>query len=137
MSDAVSRHRADQTVTIHVPFAFRRRGGRRLVLMPEGSAPRSGRARIDNTMVKAIARAFRWKRLLESGRYASVLELAEAEEINQSYLCRVLRLTLLAPEVVQSVLDGRQPPGLQLEALLKPLPSHWREQIAALQLERR
>lgn len=62
MSDAVSRHRADQTVTIRVPFAFRRRGGRRLVLTPDGSARRAGGARIDNTMVKAIARAYRWKR---------------------------------------------------------------------------
>ena len=76
-------------------------------------------------MVNAIARAHRWKRLMESSRFASVTELAEAEKINQSYLCRVLRLTLLAPDIVEAILDGQQPAGLKLEALLKPLPTDW------------
>jgi hypothetical protein len=93
--------------------------------MPEGSMPRAGRSRIDNTMVTAIARAFRWKKLIERGQYASVLELAEAEEINHSYLCRVLRLTLLAPDIVETILDGRQPLELTVECLLRPLPSEW------------
>ena len=128
MGDAVSRHRADRTVTVRVPFAFRKRGGRRLVLMPEGLMPRAGRSRIDNTMVKAIARAYRWKRLIESGRYASVVDLAEVEEVNQSYLCRILRLTLLAPDIVEAILDGRQPALLQLDSLLKPLPVGWETQ---------
>ena len=79
-------------------------------------------------MVKAIARAHRWKRLMESGRFASVTELAEAEKINQSYLCRVLRLTLLAPDIVEAILDGRQPAGLQLNALLGQIPTEWTEQ---------
>jgi hypothetical protein len=80
-------------------------------------------------MVKVIARAHRWKRLLESGRFTSVTELAEAEKINQSYLCRVLRLTLLAPDIVETILDGRQPAGLQIEDLLKPIPLEWGRQI--------
>jgi hypothetical protein len=79
-------------------------------------------------MVKALARAHRWKRLMESGRFASVTELAEAEKINQSYLCRVLRLTLLAPDIVEAILDGRQPASLQLDALLKPFPTEWMAQ---------
>ncbi|MDP2356887.1 MAG: hypothetical protein Q8M31_12620 [Beijerinckiaceae bacterium] len=58
-------------------------------------------------MVKAIARAHQWKRLLESSRSASVTAVAEAEKINQSYLCRVLRLTLLAPDLVEAILEGR------------------------------
>lgn len=85
-------------------------------------------------MVKAIARAHRWKRLMESGRFASVTELAEAEKINQSYLCRVLRLTLLAPEIVEAILDGRQPAGLQMNALLRPMPLEWAAQRAGLGL---
>ena len=85
-------------------------------------------------MVKAIARAHRWKRLMESGRFASVTELAEAEKINQSYLCRVLRLALLAPDIVEAILDGRQPAALQMHALLKPMPLKWVEQRAALGL---
>lgn len=91
------------------------------------------RARIDNTMVKALARAHRWKKLLDSGRYQTVQDLAEAEKINPSYIARVLRLTLLAPDVVEAILDGRQPAGMQLDDLLAPFPVEWHKQIASLQ----
>ena len=117
------------TLTVRVPMTFRKRGGRKQVVSPEGASWDHPRPRVDNTMVKAIARAHRWKRLLESGRFASVTELAEAEKINQSYLCRVLRMTLLAPDIVEAILDGRQPAGLQLEDLLKPIPLEWQRQI--------
>lgn len=117
-----------RTLTVRVPLTVRKRGGRKQVVMPEGACCGQPRPRVDNTMVKAIARAHRWKRLMESGRFASVTELAEVEKINQSYLCRVLRLTLLAPDIVEAILDGRQPAGLQLGALLGPLPSEWAKQ---------
>ena len=117
-----------RTLTVRVPLTFRKRGGRKQVVMPEGACWGQPRPRVDNTMVKAIARAHRWKRLMESGRFASVTELAEAEKINQSYLCRVLRLTLLAPDIVEAILDGRQPAGLQMDALLRPFPSEWMAQ---------
>ena len=119
-----------RTLTVRVPLTVRKRGGRKQVVMPEGANWGAPRPRVDNTMVKAIARAHRWKRLMESGRFASVTELAEAEKINQSYLCRVLRLTLLAPDIVEAILDGRQPAGLQLDALLKPMPQQWADQRA-------
>jgi hypothetical protein len=113
-------------ITVHVPLTFRKRGGRKQVVLPNGASPwMPARAHVDNTMVKAIARAHRWKRLLESERFASVTELAEAEKINQSYLCRVLRLTLLAPDIVEAILDGRQPHRIQLEDLLQPYPAVW------------
>lgn len=117
-----------RTLTVRVPLTVRKRGGRKQVVMPEGANWGAPRPRVDNTMVKAIARAHRWKRLMESGRFASVTELAEAEKINQSYLCRVLRLTLLAPDIVEAILDGRQPAGLQMDALLRPFPSEWMAQ---------
>jgi hypothetical protein len=122
-----------RTLLMRVPITFTKRGGRKFVISPDG-APSWGqpRPRVDNTMVKAIARAHRWKRLMESGRFASVTELAEAEKINQSYLCRVLRLTLLAPDIVEAILDGRQSAGLQMDALLKPLPLDWAAQRAML-----
>ncbi|HVY21200.1 MAG TPA: hypothetical protein VHA70_14120 [Bauldia sp.] len=113
------------TVTVRLPLVLRRRVGRRVVISPEIGSAKSARPRVDGTIVKALARAHRWKRLIEGGRFGSLLELAEAEQINPSYLCRVLRLTLLAPDVVEAVLDGRQPPGLQLAALLAPLPMEW------------
>lgn len=117
-----------RTLTVRVPLTVRKRGGRKQVVMPDGACWGQPRPRIDNTMVKAIARAHRWKRLMEIGRFASVTELAEAEKINQSYLCRVLRLTLLAPDIVEAILDGRQPAGLQMDALLRPFPSEWMAQ---------
>jgi hypothetical protein len=117
-----------RTLTVRVPLTVRKRGGRKQVVMPEGACWGQPRPRVDNTMVKAIARAHRWKRLMESGRFASVTELAEAENINQSYLCRVLRLTLLAPDIVEMILDGRQPVGLQMDPLLRPFPSEWMAQ---------
>ena len=123
-------------LTVTVPMTFRKRGGRKLVIAPNGAdAWALPRARIRNTMVKALARAHRWKRLMESGRFASVAELAEAEKINQSYLCRVLRLTLLAPDIVEAILDGRQPAALQMDALLKPIPLEWRHQRSVFRLK--
>ena len=98
MTSDATLDRDGQTVTVRVPLKIRRHGGRKMIIAPEGAAPWAPpRARIDNTMVKAIARAFRWRRLLEEGQYGSVVELAEAEKINKSYVSRVLRLSLLAP----------------------------------------
>lgn len=123
-----------RTLTVRVPLTVRKRGGRKQVVTPDGACWGQPRPRVDNTMIKAIARAHRWKRLMESGRFASVTELAEAEKINQSYLCRVLRLTLLAPDIVEAILDGRQPAGLQMDTLLKPMQLEWAAQRAALGL---
>ena len=123
-----------RTLTVRVPLTFRKRGGRKQVVSPEGASWGQPRACIDNTLVKAIARAHRWKRLLESGRFASVTELAEAEKINQSYLCRVLRLTLLGPDIVEAILDGRQPAGLQMDTLMRPLPLEWWRQRSVVRL---
>jgi hypothetical protein len=83
-------------------------------------------------LVKALARAFRWRRLLEDGAYASCEELAAAERINASYVSRVLRLTLLAPEIVEAVLDGRQALKLTTAQLFRPFPVEWEEQTRTL-----
>lgn len=85
-------------------------------------------------MVKAVARAHRWRRLLESGQFTSVTQLAEAEKINHSYLCRVMRLTLLAPDIVEAILDGRQPATMQIDFVLKPMPLDSAAQRVALSL---
>ena len=93
-------------VTIKVAFAIRKRGGRKLVLAPEGAAVPPSAPTVDTTLVKAIARAFRWQKMLETGRYATIKEIAKAEKINSSYIGRVLRLTLLAPTTVEAILEG-------------------------------
>jgi hypothetical protein len=83
---------------------------------------------IDNAMIKAIARAFRWREMLENGTHATIVEIAAAERINESYVGRILRLTLLAPDIVESILDGRQLAALTLAVLMKPFPVEWERQ---------
>ena len=83
---------------------------------------------IDTTMVKALARVFRWRRMLESGVVSTVGEISVREKINKSYVSRVLRLTLLAPDLVEAILDGRQPPEMTLPMLMGPLPVEWDRQ---------
>lgn len=118
-----------ETVTLHVPFRIVKRGGRKEMQLPEGAAqPR----RTDDTLVKALARAFFWKRLLEHGVYINLTELAEAEKINLPYLSRILRLTLLAPDLIEAILDGRQPKGLTLQTALEPFPREWNLQEQSL-----
>jgi len=113
------------TVTLHVPFRVVKSGGRKEMQMPEGAKqPR----RTDSTLVKALARAFRWKRMLESGEYANIAELAEREGIAPSYMTRVLRLTLLSPDIVEAILDGKQRPEVSLSRVLGPFPTAWNEQ---------
>ena len=101
-------------VTIKVPFAVRRRGGRKLVLAPDGASVPLLAPRVDSTLVKPIARGFRWQKILETGQYATIKEIAKAEKINPSYVSRGLRLTLLAPATVEAILEGRAnaPPTL-------------------------
>jgi hypothetical protein len=122
------------SITVRVPIAIRRRGGRKLVVTPDGSVPGTAPActRADPALVKALARAHRWKRLLEEGRYGSLSELAKAEKIDRSYLGKMLRLTLLAPDIVEAILNGRQPAELALPVLAAPLPSRWDEQHQAI-----
>ena len=83
-------------------------------------------------MVNAIARAFRWRDVLESGEYATIREITNAEKINQTYVGRVLRLTPLAPDIVEAILGGRQPTKLKLDGLMKRFPVLWAEQRSAL-----
>ncbi len=118
-----------ETVTLYVPFRLVKRGGRKEMQVPEGAAQLR---RTDNTLVKAMARAFRWKRMLESGEFTTIAELAEREGIAPSYMTRVLRLTLLAPDIIQAILDEKQGPEVSLALVLEPFPAAWAEQGAHL-----
>jgi hypothetical protein len=117
------------TVTIHVPIKFTLRGGRKAV-MTDIVAP-APQPRTDNALLKALARAYRWRQRIERGDYASVTELAKAERVNESYACRLLRLTLLSPAIVNDILNGRQKTDLTLKDLTKPFPIEWKEQLKA------
>lgn len=123
-----------ETLTIHVPMTFRRRGGRKLIVAPDGSmiAARPSRSNIDSVLLKALVRAFRWQALLDQGAYGTIKEIAAKEKIDASYVGDVLRLTLLAPDIVEMILDGRQPPSLQFEDLRRFLSPVWQEQRRAI-----
>lgn len=116
------------TITVHVPFRVVKRGGRKEMHLPEGAAQLR---RTDSTLIKALARAYRWKRLLDAGRFATIEEIAAHEHISASYLTRVMRLTLLAPDIIEAILDGRTP-ALGLDELLNPMTPLWSEQRALL-----
>jgi hypothetical protein len=112
------------TITVHVPFRLVKRGGRKQMVLPVDTHVRR---KADDTLVKALARAFRWKRMLDSGAFATIGDLADHEKIASSYLTRILRLTLLAPEIVEAIVEGRG--GLGLAQLLEPFPVEWSGQI--------
>jgi hypothetical protein len=117
-----------ETITVHIPATFRKRGGRKLVVTLDGAewAPRPW---VDNAMVKALARAFRWRKMLDTGVHGTVEDLAAAKRVAPSYASAILRLTLLAPEIVEAILDGRQRVGLQLDHLLEGFPLEWGRQF--------
>jgi hypothetical protein len=114
----------DRTITVTVPLRIRKRGGRKLITAPAAiSAARP--ATPDDALLKALARAHRWKRMLEGDQYTSVAELAASEKLNHSYVCRLMRLNLLAPDIAQAILDGTQDADLELKDLIKPFPAEW------------
>jgi hypothetical protein len=120
------------TATVSIPVTFRQRGGRMQILTPRGAIPWSPAPRVDTALLKAIVRAHRWRQMLESGEYGSSADLARAEKVNASYLGRILRLTLIAPGIIEAILAGQQPSTLQLDDLLKPLPAAWAQQYSGL-----
>jgi ParB-like chromosome segregation protein Spo0J len=105
----------------------------RRILGPDGSeiAPPSKR-QPGGTLVKALARAWRWQRMLDEGIYTTVSEIGDAENISKSYVSRILRLALLAPDIVEAILAKKAGQMLMLEHLERPLPASWEEQRRAL-----
>jgi hypothetical protein len=119
---------AAQTLTVVIPLRVKPRGGRKAMVTPGVLALER---RQDITLIKAVARAFRWRRMLETGQFATINDLAAAEKINSSYVSRVLRLTLLSPDIIEAILDGRQPEGMTLPWLMEPFPVQWSAQREA------
>jgi hypothetical protein len=116
------------TLTIRIPIRLQRRGGRKLIVTPEGSAAPTPKPRPDETLVKALVRAHRWRRRIESDQAKSITDLAEQEGVTDAYVCRLLPLTCLAPDIVEAILDGRQPKGLRLAEMLGNGPLVWNAQ---------
>jgi hypothetical protein len=127
MTQGIETRLDGETLVVRIPMRFQRRGGRKRIVAPDGSelGPAT-KPQPDGTLVKALVRAHRWQRMLGGGEYATLAELANAEGIRRSYVCRGLRLTLLAPNIVERILDGRPTAGLS--QLLKPFPVEWKTQ---------
>ncbi|MBF0185846.1 MAG: hypothetical protein HQM06_15865 [Magnetococcales bacterium] len=118
-----------KSFVVHIPMRLKRWGAKAEIIAPPGApdwAPPPPTPH--QAMLRALGRAHRWLKMLESGHVASMRELAEQEKIDSSYMSRILRLTLLAPDIIRAILDGRQPESLTLADLLEPLPMLWSEQ---------
>jgi hypothetical protein len=119
----------NDTYTISVPMNFRRIGGRKTIILPDGGSGRPmPKLPIEDALVKAVVRAYRWQKLLEGGEYVSLAEIARAEKISLSFVSRVYRLVLLAPDIVEVILCGRAPADLTFKGLLEPFPVEWDKQ---------
>ncbi|MEI7833425.1 MAG: hypothetical protein WCJ56_09530 [bacterium] len=134
--DQMTVRRDGDRITVYIPMALKVRAGRKEIILPDGLAPDDSPAMkpaTQESLVIALARAHRWKALLESGRFRSIDELAQVIKLDRSYVGRILRLTLLAPDIIQTILDGKEPSGLSLGKLTKTLPLDWVEQREVLE----
>ena len=129
--------REGDAVVVHIPMRLRRRNGRQMILA-EGEVVPVSAARADDTdnganrtLIEAIARGHRWQAQLESGEYPSLEDLAHAVGFDRTYVGRMLRLTSLAPDIIEAILRGDEPDGLSLEKLRRNLPVRWDEQRKA------
>ena len=113
------------SITVRVPLAIRRRPGRKTVVTPLGAPAAGVQTRADPALLKALARAFRWQRMLDGGRYGSISEMAAAEKIEPGHLGKMLKLTSLAPSKVKSIVDGRQGAEVSLPGLMQGVPRIW------------
>ena len=116
------------SITVRVPLAIRHRPGRKTVVTPDVQFSSSTPTRADPALLKAMARAHRYQRMLEQGHHGSLTELAAAEKMDRSFLGKLISLTLLAPDLVEAILEGRCDVGLP--TLLRPFPAAWHEQAS-------
>lgn len=116
-------------VCVHVPMTLKRRSGRKEIVVPDGLRHSADTGSdYHEALVIAISRAHRWKRLLDEGRYASIIEMAQALKIDRYHMARMLRLTLLAPDIIEEILAGNEPDGFSQNMLVGAIPADWQEQ---------
>ena len=126
----------DAGLTTEIPMTFRRRGGKAVIVMPDGSRAIERReALIDNAMVKLLARGHRWHRKLFDGTHASIEDMAKSENISPSFVSRILRLAYLSPTVIEAILDGKYPAQLTMKDLMEPFPMEWDAQARHFGIE--
>jgi len=129
-------HRDGDAVVIDIPMSFRRRSGRKEVVLPPGAVAVSATSvKSPTPLAIALARALSWQEMIESGQATSNSDLARRLKLDQSYVARTIRLASLAPDIIEAVLDGQEPDGLSLWGLRRELPLLWQEQRELLGME--
>ena len=129
--------RAD-VISVDLPLTFKKRGGHKVIVLPDGTQGNPvSMATIDNTTIKAVARAFRWRRLLEIGAYGCPEEIAGAEKIDATFVVWIIRLALLVQDILEAILADRQPASLTLKDLMAPFPVEWERQRVRFGVETR
>ncbi|OSM04784.1 hypothetical protein [Magnetofaba australis] len=131
--DATTKLSDDRkTLTITIPINLRRKGLRKQIVAANGQDLPLTNPRKDEALIRALARAFYWRKQIESGQSANARELAAKEKIDHAYLSRIMRITLLAPDIVEAILDGRQPRLVSLDLLMGGFPDAWPDQREVL-----
>lgn len=121
---------ANGNLQIHIPMLIRRMRGRKQVIAPQaldGEIP-EGAESVQAAVVQALARAFSWAAILESGQVQSISELARNLEVDGSYVTRILKLTTLTPDIVEAIINGEEPDGISLARLIRSFPEEWSRQ---------
>lgn len=128
--------REDENIlSIRMPVCFKRRSSRKMIIAPPGAGALLNNADLkatkpDQSFVDALVRAFQWQDLVDQGVYASPKELADKENIEVTHVYRLMRLTMLAPDIIEAVLDGTQPRTLTMQNIVRGFPISWKEQRA-------
>lgn len=128
MTDTMSLVSGEDGVLIRIPMRLKKRGGRKEVIVPDGLQERMKKPDYDEPFVIAIARAYCWQDMLDSGRYCSIREMAKALGVCSTYMSRLIRFTILAPDIIESLLDGREPDGFSQVKLAGAIPGGWEKQ---------
>lgn len=115
-------------ITIHIPMRLKKRSGRKLVISRDGKPLTPAAAKPDDTIITALVKAYKWQKMLDTSKVSSIGALAEQEGIGPTYIARILRLNLLAPDIKEAILDGKLPKGMKLEQLIRPFPDVWEDQ---------
>jgi hypothetical protein len=135
ISEKPTIRRDGDCIVVHIPMTFKRRRERKEIIVPQGHENKTPtKQQAQNALVIAVVRGHIWRDLLESGKVKSIAEIARANKVDGSSVSRMLDLTLLAPDIIEEILDGREPPGLSLTTLTrKRIPLLWEEQRRVLE----
>ena len=115
---------------IHIPMHIRRMRGRKMIFAPQAldrEVPDSP-SDVQEAVVQALGRALSWSEAIENGEFGSVTELARHLDMDNSYVVRILKLTTLAPDIIEAILNGEEPSGLSLARLIRTFPMDWERQ---------